>query len=84
MMNKMVKDTMKLGIGSMAGMAALGAVSNAPGMPSEAKNVSNLASSGIVLANVGQFGKNAIGISNMMGQGKKKKSGNYIVDKILG
>jgi hypothetical protein len=83
-MNKMIKDTMKTGIGSMVGIAALGAVSSTPGMPSEAKTVSGLASSGIVLANVGQLGKNAMGMGNMMSQGKKKKSGNNIVDKILG
>lgn len=82
-MKNMVKDTMKVGLTSMVGAMALGAVSNSPGMPKEAKTVSNLATSGLVLANVGQMSQNAFTIADMLKQ-KKKKTGHNIIDKILG
>jgi len=79
---KMIKDTMKVGIGTMVGSMALGAVSNAPGMPKEAKTVSNLATSGLVLANVGQLSQNAFTVADMLKQ-KKKRTGYSVIDKIL-
>lgn len=90
-MKKMVKDTMKIGIGSMAGMAAMGAMSGISGMPKEAGTTVGIASAGLNLANVGQLAKTGMGIAGMMSSnssgGKKKivhKDHHPIVKKILG
>ena len=61
-----MKDSMKLGIGSMAGMGALGAMQNVPGMPAEASNVAGIAGVGITLANVGQLSKTGMSLANSL------------------
>ena len=60
----MVKDTIKVGVGSMAGMGIIGSMGSMPGMPSN--NISSIASAGFTLANVGQLSKNAMGLTRMM------------------
>jgi len=67
---KNAKDTMKLGIGSMAGMGAIGAMSTMPGMPKN--NVAGIASAGIGLANVGQLSKTGMDLAGSMGSSSKK------------
>jgi len=69
-MKKMVKDTIKVGVGSMAGMGAIGAMGSIPGMPQN--NISQLAGAGFSIANIGQMSKNAMGLTKMMGATQKK------------
>jgi hypothetical protein len=57
-----VKDTVKVGVGSMAGLSALGMVGNMPGMPQN--NVVPIAASSMNLVNVGQLTKNVMAITN--------------------
>ena len=78
MTNKMIKNTLKLGVGSMAGLGAIGAMGNIPNMP--ANNVSSLASSSMGLANVSNMAN--IGMNIL----PKTKTHNHhpIVKKILG
>lgn len=70
---KNAKDTMKLGIGTMAGQYALGSMSNISGMPVEAKTTAGVASAGLGLVNVGQFAKTGLGLTSLFGSKKKKK-----------
>jgi hypothetical protein len=69
---KNVKDTMAVGIGSMAGMGAIGAMGNIPGMPPSSSNISQIAGAGFTIANIGQMSKNAMGLTKMMGATQKK------------
>jgi len=64
-MMKNVKDTMKVGIGSMAGYSVLGTMQKVPGMPSQASNVTNIAGAGLQLANVGQLTKTGLSLTKM-------------------
>jgi len=73
--NKLIgaaKDTMGLGVASMAGMGAMGAMGSIPGMPVAAAGVVGVAGSGLTLLNVGQMAKNAMTITDII-TGKKKK-----------
>lgn len=87
-----IKDTMAVGIGSMAGLGAMGAMANLPGMPAEAGTVSRVAGSGLVLANVGQLGKTGMGIASSFKQTtkyrktkvKKTTHSNKVLKNILG
>ena len=85
------KDTIGLGIGSMAGLGAMGAMQNLPGMPKEAAGITSIAGSGLMLANVGQMAKTGMSLTNTLTgatsskpkkQATKTKS-NDIVSKIL-
>ena len=67
-----VKDTMKLGIGSMAGMGAVGAMSGMPGMPQNTP-IPGMVGASLAVANIGQMAKNAHTITNMMGSKQSKK-----------
>jgi len=58
-----MKDTMGLGIGSMAGMGAVGALGATPGMP--ATGIPATMGGSLNLLNVGQMGKNAMSLSKM-------------------
>lgn len=60
------KDTMSLGIMSMAGMGAMGAMSSIPGMPAQASTVAGIAGSGLALANVGQLAKTGMSLTNTL------------------
>lgn len=71
MMKKMLKDTMKVGIGSMAGLGIMGSMGNIPNMP--VNNIPQITSASMNIINVGQMGKNAVDISKMMSQKKKYK-----------
>ena len=64
-----VKDLMKTSIGGMAGLGALGAINQVPGMPKN--NVSGLASTGVNLAILGDVTR--LGM-NIIPKHKKKKS----------
>ena len=46
------KDTMKVGITTMGGSFALGAMGSIPGMPAQAQSSLNIAQSGLNLANI--------------------------------
>jgi len=52
-----VKDTMGVGVASMAGYGVLGAMGSVPGMPAQAAGVIPIAGAGLQLANVGQLAK---------------------------
>lgn len=56
-LTSLAKDSIGLGIMSSAGLGAMGAIGNIPGMPSQAGTVTGLVGSGLVLANVGQTAK---------------------------
>jgi hypothetical protein len=68
-----VKDTAKLGVTSMGGMYAMGALGGVPGMPSEAAGVAKIAGASIGLANVGQLAKTSMGLVNMVSEQTTKK-----------
>ncbi len=70
-MNKMVKDTVKLGVGGMAGMGAIGIMGNMPGMPKTP--IPGIVGSGLAIANVGQLSKNAMGLTSMMGSQTRQR-----------
>jgi len=65
-----VKDLMKTSIGGMAGLGALGAINQVPGMPKN--NVSGLASTGVNLAVLGDVTK--LGM-NIIPKNKSHKKG---------
>jgi len=70
------KETMGLGITSMAGMGVMGTMTSIPGMPAAASGVAGVAGSGLTLLNVGQMAKNAMTITDMMTpENTKKKNG---------
>lgn len=79
------KDTMKLGVTSMAAGGVFGAMGNIPGMPAQAKTTSGVAMSGLTLLNVGQLGKSSMAVVDTLSPSKKKKStGDRRLDKMLG
>jgi hypothetical protein len=61
-----MKDTMGLGVGSMAGMGVMGAMGSTPGMPKAAGGITGTVGSSMSLLNTGQMAKNAMSITNMM------------------
>jgi hypothetical protein len=67
---KMVKNTVKLGVATMAGGVILGSLSNVPGMPGQAKPVAGMAMGAMNLANVGNLAN--IGM-NIMPKSKGRK-----------
>ena len=69
-------NTVKLGVGSMAGMGVLGAMGSASGMPKQAGNIAGIAGAGLAFANVGQFAKTGMGVAGMLGKSgvRKRKS----------
>ena len=73
-----VKDTMGLGIASLAGYSAMGAMQSIPGMPAGASNITSVAGASLKLANVGQLVKTASSLTDSLegsnGKKKKKKS----------
>ena len=84
-MKNQMKNTFKLGIGSIAGMGVMGAMSNINGMPKESGTVSNIASSGLVLANVGQLGKTGLGLAKSLNTTTNKSHKHHkVVKNILG
>ncbi len=82
----LAKDTLKLGIVSGVGLGALGAVGAIPGMPAAAGNVTRLAGSGLVLANVGQLAKTGLALPKLITEHSKtkKKTGDKKLDSMLG
>jgi len=77
------KDTMGLGVVSMAGMGAMGAMGSIPGMPAAAGQAAQTAGVGFNLLNVGQMAKNAMLITDVIQESgapkeKKKKSTGWL------
>jgi hypothetical protein len=64
MLMKNAKDTVKLGVVSMAGMGLLGSLSKIPNMPIQAGTITKTAGAGLALANVGQLAKTGTSIVN--------------------
>jgi len=87
-----VKDTMGVGVASMAGYGVLGAMGSVPGMPAQASNVIPIAGAGLQLANIGQLAKTGMTVAKSLqgsdvdtGYRKKVKSKNESrIKKILG
>jgi len=80
----LAKESMGLGIVSMAGMGAMGAMGAVPGMPTQSSQVTQTVGIGLTLANVGQVGRIGMALPGLMGaNNKKKKTGNSIIDKII-
>lgn len=77
-----LKNTVKLGIGSMAGIGALGSMANIPGMPSQAGQVTQITGSSLALLNVGQMVKNTKVLTNTLNSKKTKHKGP--IGKIIG
>jgi hypothetical protein len=63
-----VKDTIKTGVTSLAGMGIIGTTSSMPGMPAQASGTANVINTGLHLANVGQLAKTGIDIAKCMGK----------------
>ena len=78
------KDTMKLGVASMAGMGVMGAMTSVPGMPAQASQTAGVVGSGLTLLNVGQLAKSGMAVVDVMSPTEKKKTGNKQIDRILG
>jgi len=68
------KETMGVGVASMAGYGVMGSMGSIPGMPAGASNVTNIAGAGLQLANVGQLAKTGMGLTSMMSNNTQKKS----------
>jgi len=86
---KMVKGTVGLGVGSMAGMGVMGAMGSIPGMP--ANNVGSMASAGVGFANIGNMANIGMKIIPKIKKGKVKNckmgnssKNNNVVKNILG
>jgi len=72
-MKKILKENIKLGVGSLAGQYAIGGISNLPGMPVQAKGTANIVNAGIGLANIGQLAKTAKGVTGLIPKAKSTK-----------
>ena len=71
---KSAKDVIGIGIGSMVGHQAIGALGAVPGMPAQAQTTANIAHTGINLAATGQLAKtgmDVVGLPNKKFKGKK-------------
>lgn len=68
-----MKDTMGLGVGSMAGMGVMGSIGATPGMPAGAGAITGTVGGSLNLLNTGQMAKNAMSITSMFDTGKKRK-----------
>ena len=78
------KDVMKVGATAMVGHGVLGGLAGVPGMPAAASHTTQAANAGLNLVAVGQMAKSGLTVTKSLGGEKKKKSGNKVVDKILG
>jgi len=77
------KNTVGVGVTSMAGYGVLGAMGSVPGMPAQAAGVIPIAGAGLQLANVGQLAKTGLSLAKSLqgsdvdtGYRKKVKSRN--------
>ena len=81
------KDTIKVGATVMVGQGLLGGLANAPGMPAQASQTANVASSGLGLIAVGQLAKTGLTLAGEMAPVKKTKpktDAQKRINKILG
>ena len=65
-----VGPTIGLGVASMTGMYAMGAMSNTPGMPQEAKNIVPIAGAGLGVVNAMNTARIGLSLGKMMGKKK--------------
>ena len=81
---KHAKEAIGIGIIGSAGLGAMGAMSNIPGMPAAVGGVTQAAGAGLGLVGVGKMAEIGMALPGLMG-GKlaKKKSGNKYVDRII-
>ena len=77
-MKKQLKDTLSLGIGSMAGLSVMGSLSTP-----ENKGVISTTSASLGILGAGQMMKNTNTILGTMKDKKKKSSGSSVIDKIM-
>ena len=77
------KNTVGLGVGTMAGYGVLGSMAAVPGMPAQASQVVTTAGAGLQLANIGQLAKTGLTVAKSLkgsdvdkGYQKKTKSRN--------
>ncbi len=81
---KHAKEAVGIGIVSGAGLGAMGAMSNIPGMPVEVGGVTRAAGSGLALVGVGKMAEIGMALPKLMeGKTEKKKIGNKYIDKII-
>jgi len=78
-MMKHAKESVGLGVLSMGGLGAMGAMNNILGMPAQAGNVTGVVGVGLTLTNVGKM----VGVGMDIILTKKGKTGNKYVDKII-
>ncbi len=80
-----LKNTLGLGIGSMAGMSAIGSMANVPGMPAQVTQVTGSVSTGIGLINIGQLAKTGLALGEVVASESKKKgkTGDKHIDRII-
>ncbi len=78
---KEVKNTVKLGVVSMAGMGALGMLGGVAGP--HAAGVIPIVGAGVGLANIGQMAKTGMAVVGTLPGEKKKKFKNKYINKIL-
>jgi hypothetical protein len=77
-MKKAVKETIGLGIGSMAGLSIMGSMPKTEG----SSNLISTTSASLGILGAGQMMKNT---NTILGNKKtKKKTGNSVLDKIMG
>lgn len=60
------KETVGIGILSGAGMGAIGAMSNIPGMPAQASGVTRATGAGLTLVGVGRLAKTGMLLADTM------------------
>jgi len=75
---KAMKDTIKVGIGSMAGMAGIGAMAALPGMPAAAAGAAGTAYTGLGLVNIGQLAKTGMSLADDLSSKDKKIKCKYL------
>ena len=88
---KMVKGTVGLGVGSMAGLGVIGSMGSIPGMPAGTGAITGAVGSGLTLANVGNLANIGMNIMPKIKKGKYKdcrmgnsSKNNNVVKNILG
>lgn len=76
-MKKQIRETIGVGIGTMAGMGALGIMKNVSGMPPEAGNAANIGIGGLGLIGTAQLAKNAMFVGKSISGGARGRKWRY-------
>lgn len=74
------KDLMGAGIGSMAGFAIMGGMSNLPGIPQQAKSITPIVGAGLTLGVTKSF----LNVTQSMLPKPRKTTGDKRLDMMLG